>query len=274
MHTDKIRNQLTKKTFENALERIGIRPGDTIFVHSDLRSFGIPENVHTKEEILNFYFSSFQKILGKEGTLSVPAYFYEFARHGEPFDTELSPVSKPLGSFSAFVNSLPGRVRSFSPMQSFAIIGAQAKELCGTSLQGYGVASPWHRLRMMGGKIVFVGTTMQPMTYVHHIEQQYGVPHLYNKIYPYPVYQNGTLVPGQVISTVRYLDYAIEYDLRFLQAEMERRGLLRMTDCGSGKILAVDAEEVFQVGLELLQKNPYCFLKKDPAFVPGEIPLK
>lgn len=264
--------QPTPAAFLQALQALGLKEGDLIFVHSDLRAFGIPYDTETREDILKFYHEGFKTLLGPQGTLAVPAYFYEFARYGEPFDAETSPVSKPLGVFSSYINALSGRVRSLSPLQSFAALGAKARELCGNSLAGYGISSPWHRLRTLKGKIVFLGTTMQPMTYVHHIEQQYGVPHLYTKIYPYPILSGGVPISGQAVTAVRYLDYGIEYDLMPLQREMEKRGLLRSAHLGQGTLLAVDAEEVFQVGIEWLQQNPYCFLKKPPAFVPGKIP--
>lgn len=263
---------MLKQTFIRALVSLGIQEGDLLFVHSDLRPFGIPENTQTNQEILNFYYTALMEILGDKGTLAVPAYFYEYARYGEPFDLDHSPVSKPLGVFSSYVNTINGRVRSPSPMQSFAAVGPKAAELCGTSLCGYGISSPWHRLRVLGGKILFLGTTLQPMTYVHHIEQQYGVPHLYTKIYPYPVLKNGTPIEGKVISTVRYLDYEIEYQLLPFQEELKKRNLLDESLCGSASMLIVEAEAAFQTGLELLNKNPYYFLKKPPAFIPGKIP--
>lgn len=264
--------ELTADAFRQSLLSLGIKEGDLLFVHSDLRVFGLPLHAQMREDILRFYYEGFKAVLGASGTLAVPAYFYEFARYGEPFDTEISPVSKPLGVFSSYINSLPGRVRSLNPLQSFAAIGLHAEELCGDSLAGYGIASPWHRLRTLGGKLVFLGTTLQPMTYVHHIEQQYGVPHLYTKIYPYPILRKGVPVSGQAITSVRYLEYGIEYDLLPLQREMDRRGLLKSAQLGKGTLFAVDAESIFQVGIELLQHNPYCFLKRPPGFVPGKIP--
>ncbi len=264
---------INRQTLEQALRSIGLSPGDVVLLHSDLRPFGLPENTSSHDEVLSFYYEAFRNVLGPEGTLAVPAYFYEYARYGEPFDPDTSPVSKPLGVLSAYVNGLPGRVRSLNPLQSLAAIGAKAEELCGgESLAGYGVASPWHRLRILKGKIVFLGTTLQPMTYVHHIEQQYGVPHLYTKIYPYPVVRKGITLPGHPISAVRYLDYGIEYDLMPLQEEMDRRALLNKAMLGRGSIYAIDADVTFHVGIELLQRNPYFFLKRPPAFVPGKIP--
>lgn len=264
---------MDKSTFIQALHNVGIKSGDLVLVHSDLRPFGIPQNARTNEEILQFYFDAFMQVLGPDGTLVVPAYFYEYARFGEPFDVDHSPVSKPLGVFSAYVNSLMGRVRSCNPLQSLAAFGYHAESVCGgDSLMGYGLTSPWHRLRVLRGKMLFVGTTLQPMTFVHHIEQQYGVPHLYQKIYEMPVIREGKRVSGFAISSVRYLDYGIHYELLPFQEELQRRGELRQAAAGQGQLLSVSFEESFQTGIELLSQNPYCFLKRPPAFIPGKIP--
>lgn len=254
----------------NSLKQVGLKSGDLVLVHSDIRPFGMPENKRTNEEILQFYFDAFMQVLGPEGTLAVPAYFYEYARYGEPFDLERSPVSKPLGVFSAYVNSLKGRVRSCNPLQSLCAFGYQASGLCGgDSLMGYGLASPWHRLRTLKGKMLFMGVTLQPMTFVHHIEQQFGVPHLYQKIYDTPILRGREAVSGIPISSVRYLDYDIIYDLQAFQQELDKRGYLHKAE----HLFCVSAEDAFQTGIELLSQNPYVFLKKKPAFAPGKIPM-
>jgi aminoglycoside 3-N-acetyltransferase len=261
------------KELAEALARLGVVAGDLILVHSDLRPFGLPQKCTSEEDILNFWFKAFKEILGPKGTLAVPAYFYEFARVGEPFHVDSSPVSKPLGVFSSYVNTHPHRVRSLNPLQSISAVGYRAQALCGhESFAGYGVTSPWHHLRKLRGKIVFIGTTLQPMTYVHHIEQQFGVPHLYTKIYPYPVFKNGVQLEGKVTSAVRYLDYGIEYDLASFQMELQRKGVLQSALLRGVPLYAVGAEEAFRVGIHLLQRNPYAFLKKPPAFIPGKIP--
>jgi aminoglycoside 3-N-acetyltransferase len=266
--------QITQQEVIQALRTISLKEGDIAFLHSDLRIFGFPEGTTSRHEILEFYYLCFKKVIGQAGTLAVPAYFYEYARYGTTFEIESSPVSAPLGVFSNFVNHLPGRVRSANPLQSIAAIGQQAQDLCGNlSLSGYGVTSPWHQLRMLGGKIVFLGVSLQPMTYVHYIEQQYGVPHLYFKIYSTPVTKNGQKIERRPISAVRYLDYGIQYDLHDFQQILKDEGALRITPLGRGQVMAVDAEDAFQIGIRLLDQNPYCFLKHPPAFIEGKIPM-
>lgn len=262
-----------KKTLPIALKQIGIQRGDVVLVHSDLRALGKPDSIEHPRDILPFYLEILQNALGPEGTLAVPAYFYEYARHGISFDVETSPVSLSLGSFSRYLANLPHRVRSCNPLQSIASIGKRAHELTGgDSLSGYGTTSPWHKLKIMGGKLLFIGVTIQPMTYVHYIEQQYGVPHMYCKIFHTPVYRSGKLIPGHPISAVRYLDYDVTYDLTLFENELIRLSKLTIADVGEGSIRCGKAQDIFDVGIDCLDKNPYFFLKHPPHFIPGKIP--
>lgn len=263
---------ITDQDLNEALRKVKISPGSMIFVHSDLRSFGFPEGVKDRGQLLNFYYRGLMRALTPEGTLAVPAYFYEYARFKKPFDVERSPVSKSLGVFSEFVNSIPGRVRSYNPLQSFAAVGAKAQELCGNSFAGYGISSPWERLYKEGGSLVFIGTTIQPMTFIHHVEQIFGVPHLYTKIYPYPVFKEGKALEGHPVSAVRYLEYGILYDLLPFQKILEENGVLNRSSLGQGEILSVAAKDVVEFGISCLNKNPYFFLKNPPHFINGKIP--
>lgn len=265
---------MSSQVIVKALSKLGLQSGDTVLVHSDLRGFKFPGQLQSREAILQFYQDIFGEVLGKEGTLATPAYFYEYARFGQPFDVDRSPASAPLGSFSQWINSQPNRIRSCNPLQSIAAIGQRAEELAGgTSLSGYGVTSPWHRLRLMKGKILFFGAPLQSMTYVHYIEQQFGVPHLYFKIYPHPVIKDGKQLPGHVISAVRYLDFSVQYDLNAFEKKLQEHGALASGKINAASLLMVDAETAFQIGIACLNQNPYFFLKHPPAFVSGKIPF-
>lgn len=263
----------TADALEKAFAHLGIQEGDLILLHSDLMMLGLPQGIKTRSEILLFYWKILQKVLGAKGTLAVPAYYYEYARHGLPFDTEKAPVSKSLGAFSAYICTLPGRIRSCNPIQSIASIGFKAKEISGgDSLNGYGVNSPWHRLRKNGGKMLFLGVDMQVMTFVHYIEQLVGVPHLYFKAFASPVLRNGTPIQGIPVSAVRYLDFSIEYNLKPFEELLFEKRFAKSIKIGKGAILNVQAEDAYQLGIECLEKNPYFFLKSPPKFIPGKIP--
>jgi len=140
------------------------------------------------------------------------------------------------------------------------------------TLTGYGVTSPWHRLRQLNGKILFLGAPLQSMTFVHYIEQQYGVPHLYFKIYPFPIIKDGKAL-NCPISAVRYLDFSIQYDLKAYRQELIKRGVLHTTQINGALVELVDAEAAFQIGIDCLIRDPYFFLNSPPKFIAGKIPI-
>ena len=260
----------TVKDLHEALKSVGISKNDIVLIHSDLRAFGMPEDVLQSDQLLPYYCNAF---LDAVDTLVAPAYYYEYARHNFPFDVDFSPVSMELGSLSRFIAMRPNRVRSCNPLQSLAAIGRQAEMICGgNSLAGYGTSSPWHRIHQHKGKILFFGTTLQPMTYIHHIEQQFGVPHLYLKTFDIPVFRNGKTL-GFPVSAVRYLEFDIQYDLSGFQTLLTEKGVLRSARLGRGEIYSASFDEVFEAAIECLNKDPYAFLKIASTIHSGQNPF-
>ncbi|MBN4067082.1 AAC(3) family N-acetyltransferase [Simkania negevensis] len=259
-----------------AFNQLGIEEGDILFVHSDLGVFGSAHDLISRDDILSFYYNLLFDLLGGEdkGTLVVPAYYYDYARKGLPFDVETSPVSKSLGALSRHVNARPSRVRSCNPLLSIAAVGSQAEAICGSgSLNGYGVTSPWHRLHEHNAKFLFFGVSMQSMTYVHYIEQQYNVPHLYCKLFDTPVSQKGRLLPGRVVTTVRYLNYGIEYDIIPFQTRLLKKGIAKKTVVKDNPLYLVEAQGAFAEGVKCLDEDIYYFLRQQPAFSTEQPPL-
>ena len=202
---------ITKSSLVDALLSVGIEKNDTILVHSDIASFGTTENF-SRKDALNIFYESFMEVLGNEGTLCVPAYFYEYARFGIPYDISLSPVSKELGVFSRFINSLPESKRSCNPLAAVAAVGKNADYICEIkNRHNYGEDSAFNRLHKLNAKIVMLGTSLNSVTFGHYVEYHVGVPHMYNKIYNIPVLNNGEVIFDWSISSVRYLNADVVY---------------------------------------------------------------
>ena len=137
------------------------------------------EQVETESVIINFLtkksarsdsftgelYETFKEVLGSEGTLCVPAYFYEYARFGIPFDTALSPVSKELGVFAKYIHSLPISKRSCNPLAAVAAVGKNAEYICAPhSRHNYGAESAFDKLYKLDAKIILLGTNMFSVT--------------------------------------------------------------------------------------------------------------
>lgn len=258
--------------FEIALRKCGIFSGDTILVHSDLFLLG-PINCD-KDKILSTYFEAIFNVIGNNGTLVVPAYFYEYARHNKNYDIKNSPVSDELGVFSKYVASLENVYRSTNPVSALAAIGKKASLIC-ESITGsaYGVDSPWDQLLKCNTKMIFIGVDLRAMTFIHYVEHMVGVPHIYNKYYTTPVTSSGSKVDLQICTQVRYLDYNISYDLLGLTKKFEDAGLVYSQNVGRGKIRTVDMRGAYEFLKTKLQQDFFYLLNNPPEFVECKLPI-
>ena len=265
------RPPLEAAAVQDSLQRVGIAEGDALLVHSDMMAVWVEP--FPPDRLVPFFLENLLRAIGENGTLAVPAFYYEYARCGRPFDTRKSPVSKSLGVFSRHVASLPDAARSLNPITSIAAMGRLAGWVCGgdTAISN-GINSPWHRLVEADGKMVFLGARIQAMTFVHYVEHLVGVPHLYSKLYSAPVSRDGIAVDLPVVAQVRYLNYDIEYDLGRFEADLESAGLIRTAPVGGGEIKVLGFGEVQAMLSEKLQRDCFYLLKRRPAFRAGEIP--
>lgn len=266
---------ITKQSLKQALLNTGISQGDTVMVHSDIASFGTTENF-SKKEALNIFYEAFMEILGEEGTLCTPAYYYEYARYGMHFDIALSPVSKELGVFAKFINSLPNRRRSPNPLTSICAIGKNADYICEfVNRHAYGENSAFDRLYKLNAKIVSLGVN-GASTINHLAEFKAGVPYLYNKIYNIPVYNNGQLVFENSMGYVRYLDYDIKYsgqvDKSWNHNVWLNQDFVKKTTYLNSFIYQTQAQDIINFLMEKLYSNPYFCLTHVPNFVEGKVP--
>lgn len=267
-------NYVTETGLMNAFQEVGIEKGDTILIHSDITSFGLVEKF-TKQKQLDTFYNAIMNTIGQNGTLCVPAFFYEYARYGTPFDIQTSPVSDSLGVFSQYINSIKDRKRSCCPTTSIAALGKNADYICEIlNRHGYGEDSAWHRMHKLNTKIVMLGT-FHGLTFTHYVDYRVGVPYLYTKLYNIPVYNNGVKIFDNTFASVRYLKYDINWLVgqeKFNLDEMLSKGIMKHCKYNNGDITVSPMQPLFDYCKNKLYENPYHFLANEPNFIPGEIP--
>lgn len=269
---------ITKESLIDTLLSVGIEKNDTLLVHSDIAAFGTTENF-SRKEALNIFYDAFMEVLGSEGTLCVPAYFYEYARFGIPYDIALSPVSKELGVFAKYINSMPERKRSCNPLAAVAAIGKNADYICEIkNRHNYGEDSAFNRLHKLNAKIVMLGTTTNSVTFGHYVEYHVGVPHMYNKIYNIPVLNNGEVIFDWSISSVRYLNADVVYGgLNRKKIEeniniLTHHNIMKYKNYLESTIYVINTDTLYNVLAKNLFQNPYKYLDHTPNFPAGKIP--
>ena len=106
---------------EAGLDRLGVRPGMDVVVHSTFSSLGnIPGGAEAVCDAL-------QKRITEQGTLMMPTFtfqLYEGSRIGDLFDVRNTPSD--VGILSEVFWKRPGVLRSYDPCHSFAVWGKNA----------------------------------------------------------------------------------------------------------------------------------------------------
>lgn len=265
-----------------ALGAAGISAGDTVFLHSGMRGLALKLLAAGRRDgdIVKMAAAELHQGLvqatGDRGTLSVPAFFYEYGRYRTPFNAATSRPDTRLGGYSALYLGLTGMRRSLCPPVSIMAVGRRASDICDTgSGYGHGSLSPWQRLTDLNAKMLFWDVSPRMATFIHHVEVLAGVPHIYNKIYDAPVTGLDGPFDGPVVSAVRYLNekFSIVYELRRFAEALADAGLVTSHSCGPITFYVADFRNSERLLLDKLKADPYFLLFKPPHFTPGEIPI-
>lgn len=159
----------SEKELARQLKDAGIRTGDTLLVHSAVRSCGYVEGG------LKTMLASLREALGKWGTLLLPTFTGSLRDSPEfppSFDRRRSQCW--TGALPQVALSVPGSMRSFHPTHSCVSLGPMSDELIRDhffSSTPIDEKSPIRKLAMLGGKILIIGLDLKCLTLVHAVEE-------------------------------------------------------------------------------------------------------
>jgi aminoglycoside 3-N-acetyltransferase len=265
------------------LQQLDVKAGDHLLIYSntasiakvaDLRQLQDQFGANARQEILKGFHHAFQKSVGEEGTLLTLGSYTDYARYGKPFHVDKSLPDQSLGAYPRYLFSQPGMVRSYNPISNLIALGRRASDIAiKKNATGYGLRTPWEKLVEYECKIVFWDTSLRPMTFGHHIEQCVGVPHVYSKIFDVPIYEAGQPIPYHAITSVRYLDFDIRYNMQRLEADLKRETLVKTFARNTLIVDIVECAALAEFLTEKLSSNPYYLLDSPPNFRKGVVPF-
>jgi aminoglycoside 3-N-acetyltransferase len=248
----------------DVIRALGIKPGDIVMVHSDLSRIGPIDGAKNKDQMAACYFKALSNVITSEGTVVALACTESFARHGKAFDYENSPSEQ--GIFSEYVRKLPGSIRSMHPLFSLVAHGAQAETICGeVSCSAFGWDSPFGQLHRQNGLILCIGVDLKAMTFIHYVEQLFGVPYGYTKEWSAQIFKDGKLVDNQFFAFVRYRDAGVNYNFDHFQQLLLAQGVARVMPVGYGHAVAVRSADVFDAAIAALKKDIFTLLENHPT---------
>lgn len=222
------------------LARLGIAPGDAVFVHSSLKSLGyVDGGAETVVQAL-------QDAVGPLGTLVIPTYYMP---GGSIRGTcELPDYVFDVRKHGTNMGRLPeaflagtGIHRSVHPTHSVSAWGRHARFLTEAHHRApsvFGEGSPWQRfVGLEQAKVLGLGISMGPVTFYHVLEDALG------EAFPVAIWEEQRFLlpcldqqgqrwevplrPFLANAMQRRIDHPSRADLRaYFKAEFRRAGLL------------------------------------------------
>ena len=162
--------------FKSDLQKLGIKKGDSVMMHCSYKALGVKIDPQD-------FFSAFMEVLGKDGTLVLPAFSYDTVGYENPFFDKAETPSCVGFLPEFFRTQVSGVKRSLHASHSCAALGKNADLLIKDhekDLTPVGENSPITKLPEIGGKILILGSHPDHNTALHGIEEMGGAPYVLN----------------------------------------------------------------------------------------------
>lgn len=259
------RAKITKETLKGQLREMGLRPTDTVLIHSSMKAIGEVEG--GADAVLDAWMEYF-----KEGLLLLPTHTWRQMGEDYPLYDPAAEESC-VGLLTRLFWKREGVVRSLHPTHSMAAYGAGAAEYvrgeenCNTPCTPGGC---YDRLRQVHGKILLVGVGHERNTFIHSVEEVLNVP---NRLTDKPVRLMIQMPDGSrrtVYMRRHYNPVQPHISETFVKLEQAfyDRGAAKRAVFGKAPCILCDAEGIFEVTRQVLAPNPECLVTEetiDPA---------
>lgn len=245
-------NMINEKMAED-LKNLGIADGNTILMHSSLKSLGYVNG--GAETVIDTLLA----VLGEDGTLLIPALSFDTVRPNAPvFSYHDTPGC--VGAISEYFRKRPGVIRSMHPTHSVCGTGKHASEILGRHTESdtpVGKSSPFALLPEYGGKVLMLGCGLRPNTSMHGVEELTVPPYLFRDE---PVEYTLIDINGKAMKKT----YRV-HDFRGVSQRYDR--LAEVMDILSGKVLEataylIDAQTMWKNGHKKLSENEMFFVDR------------
>ena len=251
-----------KQDFRKALERVGVRSGDVLMVHSSYDRFegfrGSPSDV----------IQALQDAVSPGGTIMMPSMPFtgstrEWLNSGQVFDVRRTPSR--VGLLTELFRRSPGVVRTVHPTHPVAIWGALAEEMsrdAHTSTTPCGRPSPFARLVDVGGQSLMLGAGIEYMTFFHAVEEFLEGDMPFSPFTAETFELHSKDAAGALMtSRLRLLEphYSSRRRVAILTPELQRTGDWHETIVGRLSVLLLAADAVLKGCRSLAKQGIFCY---------------
>ena len=250
----------------SVLRTLGVQAGDGLLVHSALHYLGRPVDgpgmyLEALCEAVVAY--NHKGVRSGTGTIAVPTFNFAFAR-GEPYDPETTP-SVGMGVFAELMRNHPLAKRTTHPMQSLAVIGAEAADLARRDTpSAFDAGSAFERMVELGFKILLLGADIEAVSLLHYSEQRFSVPYRYWKDFTGSVHG----VNGWEARTYRMFVRDMKLDpkltLKPVQEFLQAKGKFFSTPLNYGQVAVIDMTDFVAAVDHFLAEDPFSLVLNRP----------
>ncbi|MBK6628078.1 MAG: AAC(3) family N-acetyltransferase [Flavobacteriales bacterium] len=243
------------------LRDLGVRPGDLLFLHTDLLRFGrpAPELMRVRGALFDALIAVLRETIGPQGTLMMLTLSTRTLDTGR-FDVERTPGE--AGALTEHFRQLPGVRRIPHPTHSAAVEGPKTDLFIRPPVHPFGAGSLFDLLKREGGKLLFLGADFHWCTFNHHIETMLPVRYRREERVPMTIVRDGAEERGEAIRFRKPARYWTSF-ARFRTALLER-GILRERTLGRAVVSVSDAMAQFELGTEMLRRDHRFFMNVQP----------
>jgi aminoglycoside 3-N-acetyltransferase len=257
---------------EESFKALGIRPGDSVFVHSGFhRASGFTGSPSDVVE-------SLLKVLGPEGHLLMMSIPYRGSTQryaeGDPlFDVTRTPSA--VGLISEVFRRRNGVLRSLNPFHPVLAYGPLAEWLVADHdkcAHSCGKGSPFERFLNLQGKFLFFDAKFSSLTFMHYVEDRFSdqLPvHLYHPTAALVRVKDATGCEHKVRQF--FFSEAARQRRNFAPVERQllSEGTLRKTRVGNTRLLSVSAQDVVDCAASLIERGPGIYTQSQGTRQPG-----
>ncbi len=249
---------ITKQQLIDELKAMGVETGDTLLVHSSLSRIGyLDEGPKTLVYAL-------LEVIGEKGNLLMPTspnnVFQLNYIQNTPFFDVLNSPSK-TGAVTEYFRKMDGAVRSLHPTEPISAYGPLAETLTKdhfNQLTPYNANSPFYKVAELGGKILYIGVTLDNAgTSLHLLEdavQDFKFPVYYHKIFEFDVIDEKG-VKHKVKTKVHNPEQSKKRKCDELLPMFRAENVCKDVKLGQADVLLFDAKKMYDVMLEQYHKN-------------------
>ena len=252
----------TKQDLIDAIKKIGIRPTDTLFVHSSMKAIGQVEG--GADTVLD----AFIEYLKDDGLLIFPTHTWK--QINDEYNV-FDPMTEPscVGLLTNLFMKKPGVVRSLHPTHSVAALGKDAldyisgEENLDTPCARNGC---YGKLYDRKAKILFLGCSLKSNTFLHGVEEWNHIP---DRLMEKPRQLKIKTPDGRLHNRPLYSHYCSKGDVSHNYDKMLlpflHLGAAKTGKIGDAESVLCDAVKMADITTRFLQKNPHLFEDDKPV---------